>query len=150
MAGLDQYGSEPMAYQFAGFLVPSDQDIVSSAALPADAICRSITSPFVGVGVRLPALIGKSPSVSQINAFASEIGVARAPSWLYIGYDTWGRIDSVYAVGVQDGIAFGPIDDSNIQTVEATFIQVMSRIGVSREAALHFDPFSRGFWAPQA
>lgn len=139
-----------MAYQFAGFLVPTEQDIVSMAAMPSDAICRSIASPFIGVGIRCPALIGKSPSVSQISALATEMGIAKAPSWLYIGYDTWGRIDSVYAIGVQEGAEFGPIDDSNIQTVEATFVQVMSRIGVSPENALRFDPFRRGFWAPQA
>jgi len=46
--------------------------------------------------------------------------------------------------------AFGPIDDTNIRTVEATFLQVMSRIGVSSDNSLHFDPFKRGFWAPQA
>jgi len=139
-----------MAYQFAGFLVPTELDIVSLAAIPADAICRPITAPFVGFGIRLPALIGKSPPMSQISALAAEIGIAKAHSWLYIGYETWGRIDSVYAAGVQEGTAFGPIDDTNIQTVEATFVQVMSRIGVSPENALGFDPFKRGFWAPQA
>jgi hypothetical protein len=139
-----------MAYQFAGFLVPTERDLVSAAAVPADAICRPITSPFIGVGIRLPALIGKSPSMSEINAIATAIGVAKAPSWLYLDYDTWGRIDSVYAAGVHDGEAFGPIDDTNIQTVEATFLQVMSRIGVSPENALRFGPFERGFWAPQA
>ena len=139
-----------MAYKFAGFLVPTEQDIVSAAALPSDAIYRSITSPFVGVGIRLPALIGKAPSVAQISTLAAELGVARAPSWLYIGYETWGRIDSVYAIGVQEGKGFGPIDDTNIETVEATFVQAMSWIGVDSQNALRFAPFQRGFWAPQA
>ncbi|MDQ0038097.1 hypothetical protein J2W30_005884 [Variovorax boronicumulans] len=139
-----------MAYQFAGFLVPTDQDLATSAAMPGEAICRLIVSPFLGVGIRLPSLIGKTPSVSQIHALASEFGVIKARSWLYIGYETWGRVDSVYAAGVHEGTAFGPIDDSNIQTVEATFVEVMSRIGVNREQALRFDPFRRGFWAPQA
>jgi len=139
-----------MAYQFAGFLVPTSQDIVSTAALPDDALRRAITSPFVGIGVRLPSLIGKAPPASQVNALAEEIGIAGAPSWLFIAYDTWGCIDSVYAVGVRDGIAFGPFDDSNVQTVEATFLQAMARIGVDPENALRFKPFERGFWAPQA
>ena len=139
-----------MAYQFAGFLVPTDKDIVSATAMPEGAIQRPITKPFVGVGIRLPAWIGKAPSVDQINALAAELGLTKAESWLYMGYDTWGRVDSVYAAGVSSGEPFGPIDDSNIETVEATFIQTMSRIGVSRENALRFAPFERGFWAPQA
>ena len=125
-----------MAYEFAGFLAPTEQDFVSLATMPADAICRHISSPFVGVGVRFPALIGKSPPMSQIEALATEIGIAKAPSWLYLAFDTWGRIDSVYAIGVQEGTAFGPIDDTNVETVEAAFVQVMSRIGVSPENAL--------------
>lgn len=139
-----------MAYQFAGFLIPTDRDIVSLAALPADALCRPITSPFVGVGVRLPAWVGKNPPLSEVYALGAELGVTKARSWMYIGYETWGRIDSVYAIGVHDGTPFGPVNDSNIQTVEATYVEAMSRLGVSREDALYFAPFERGFWAPQA
>jgi len=73
-----------------------------------------------------------------VNALTDELGVAKASSWLYIGYEVWGQIDSVYAVGVQDGAAFGPIDDSNPQTVESTFVDVMSRVGVNRENAFDF------------
>jgi hypothetical protein len=138
-----------MAYQFAGFLVPAGQDIVA-AAWPCDALVRPIPSPFVGVGVRLPAWVGRAPSASDVNELAAALGLARARNWLYIGYETWGRIDAVYAIGVHDGTAFGPIDDSNVQTVESTFVDVMSRLGVQREDALHFAPFERGFWAPQA
>ncbi|WP_073213236.1 hypothetical protein [Massilia sp. CF038] len=139
-----------MAYQFAGFLAPSDGEIINSSALPAESLIRRITTPFVGVGIRLPSLVGMTPSADEINALAAATGIAQAKSWLYLAYDTWGNIDSVYALGVQDGKQFGPIDDSNSQTVETTFVDVMARIGVDAKNALQFSPFVRGFWAPQA
>jgi len=95
-------------------------------------------------------MLGSAPSADQVNTLAAALGIAKAQSWLYLTYDTWGRIDSVYALGVQDGKAFGPIDDSDLNTVETTFVEVMARIGIGSESALRFKPFERGFWAPQA
>jgi hypothetical protein len=139
-----------MAYQFAGFFAPSDVEIINPPALPAEAIFRKITTPFIGVGVRLPSMVGMSPSVDEVNALAVATGIAQARTWLYLGYDTWGNIDWVYALGAQDGKEFGPIDDSNLETVENTFVEVMARIGVDAQNALQFTPFVRGFWTPQA
>ena len=95
-------------------------------------------------------MVGTTPPVDEVYKLADAIGIVRARSWLYMTYDTWGSIDSVYALGVQDGKQFGPIEDSNLETVEATFVAVMSRIGVDSQNALQFSPFERGFWAPQA
>ncbi|HJV02076.1 MAG TPA: hypothetical protein VJ752_16170 [Burkholderiaceae bacterium] len=139
-----------MAYQFAGFLVPSDVELTQHSAIPAEAIFRRITIPFDGVGVRIPSLVGTAPAADEIKALAAATGIAQARSWLYLTYETFGTIDWVYALGVQDGEAFGPIDDSNMETVGATFVDVMARIGVDSENALQFAPFKRGFWAPQA
>lgn len=139
-----------MAYQFAGFLAPSDTELIHYSALPADAMSRRITAPFNGVGIRMPSLVGKRPSPDEIKRLAAATGIAQAPSWLYIAYATWGRIDSVYAYGVQDAEEFGPVDDSNEETVKATFVGIMARIGVDARDALRFAPFVRGFWAPQA
>jgi len=139
-----------MAYQFAGFLAPSETEIIQSAALPPDAIARRITVPFHGVGIRMPSLVGKTPSPDEIKRLAAATGIVQARSWLYIAYSTWGQIDSVYACGVQDSVEFGPVDDSDDETVRTTYIEIMARIGVDAPDALHFAPFVRGFWAPQA
>ena len=139
-----------MAYRFAGFLAPSDTDLIHCAALPADAMVRRITVPFRGVGIRMPSLVGKTPAADEVRRLAAATGIAQARSWLYIDYATWGQIDSVYAYGVQDAREFGPIDDANLETVKATFVEIMARIGVDAPDALRFAPFERGFWAPQA
>jgi hypothetical protein len=139
-----------MAYQFAGFLVPSNIQITQHSALPGEALVRQITAPFEGVGIRIPSLVGMTPTADDVTMLAARIGITHARSWLYLAYDTWGNIDWVYALGVQDGETFGPIDDSNLETVETTFVEVMARIGVDSKNALQFTPFERGFWAPQA
>lgn len=95
-------------------------------------------------------MVGMTPSVDEVNTLAVATGIAQARSWLYLAYDTWGSIDWVYALGTHDGKGFGPIDDSNLETVETTFVEVMARIGVDSKSALQFSPFARGFWAPQA
>jgi len=97
-----------MAYRFAGFLAPSDSELIDCAALPAGAIVRRITVPFRGVGIRMPSPMGKTLSADEIKRLAAATGIAQARSWLYIDYATWGQIDSVYACGVQDAQEFGP------------------------------------------
>lgn len=84
--------------------------------------------------------------MSELSAVANQVGLAAAKAWLFIDYETWGRVDAVYAAGFADGKVFGPFDDSNGETVEATYVDVMSRIGISKDDALDFEPFHRGFW----
>ena len=135
-----------MAYRFTGFLVPLLSTFEKSAELPADAIVRAIHVPLSGTGIALPSLGGKHPSAQELLALAEQLGIAVADSWLYIDYVTWGGIDAVYAFGSFQGQPFGPIDDSNLETVEMTYVEVMSCIGISKADALDFQPFNRGFW----
>ena len=138
-----------MSYRFAGFLAPSATEIIEVSSLPPDAIYRRVTTPFIGVGVSFPSMIGEEPSNDEVNKLAVAIGITQARSWLYITYDTWaGSIDWMYAIGAQQGVEFGPINDSNLETVRDTFIDVMARIGLGTEHAVQFGPFSRGFWGP--
>lgn len=135
-----------MAYRFTGFLAPGLECITDSAELPAGSVIRSIQTPFVGVGIALPSLTGKTLQVSELSAVANQMGIGAAKAWLFIDYETWGGVDAVYAAGFADGSAFGPFDDSNGETVEATYVDVMGRIGISKDDALDFEPFYRGFW----
>jgi len=135
-----------MAYRFTGLLAPGLEGLADSADLPAGSVIRSIQTPFVGVGIALPSLAGKTLQMSELSAVANQMGIAAAKVWLFIDYETWGGVDAVYAVGFADGSFFGPFDDSNGETVEATYVDVMGRIGVSKDDALDFEPFYRGFW----
>jgi hypothetical protein len=136
-----------MTYRFTGFLARGIGHVTDSAELPAGATVRSIQTPFAGMGIALASLAGKQPSSSELLAIANQTGIAKASAWLFIDYETWaGAVDAVYALGVTDGSAFGPFDDSSGETAEATYVDAMARIGVSEADALDFQPFYRGFW----
>src|SRR4051794_11708705 len=81
-------------YRFAGFFAKPPLD--PPACLPEAAVGRSVSVPFAGVGVRLPALIGGSPDPSEVGRLLRQVGLHAAPDWLDIAYDCWGgRIDQV-------------------------------------------------------
>jgi hypothetical protein len=132
-------------YRFAGFFAKPLID--RPARLPEEAVWRTISVPFEGIGVRLPALIGESPSPSEVNRLLQEVGLHAAMDWLYITYDCWaGRIDSVYGLGVRSGQFFGPVKESDISQVKAVYLALMREFGVQPDDALRFPPFVRGFW----
>ena len=134
-----------MAYQFAGFFA---QPAVSKPLdLPANAVWREITSPFAGVGVRLPDLIGSRPAVADVESLASQLGLEKADRWLYLIYVCWGgTIDFVYGVGSSMGTRFGPFEESALDRVERVYTELMGSFGVSPTDALQFPPFIRGYW----
>ncbi|MBP3960753.1 hypothetical protein J8F10_36490 [Gemmata sp. G18] len=77
----------------------------------------------------------------------AEAGLGDTTNWLFIDYSTWGgRIDCVYGLGSSAGRAFGPVDESGRDTVEPTYLELMSAFGVASADALNFPPFVRGFW----
>ena len=134
-----------MAYQFAGFFacppVPRPVD------LPVGAAWRGIAAPFVGVGVRLPALVGEVPPPSDVEAFARQLGIHAAARWLYLTYASWGgNIDFVYGLGSLDGVPIGPVEESAHEKVEVAYTGLMEQFGVSADAAMRFEPFERGYW----
>jgi hypothetical protein len=134
-----------MAYWFAGFfarpVVPRPE------ALPQGAVWREITTPFVGVGVRLPALLGKVPPPADVQTLARELGLLAADRWIYLTYTCWaGQIDVVYGLGSRGGVPFGPVKESARQTVKAAYTSLMEQFGIPAETALRFEPFTRGYW----
>jgi hypothetical protein len=73
--------------------------------------------------------------------------VAAARQWLYLTCDCWGgTIDFVYGFTSTDGVLSTPVEDSSLDTVEATYLDLMSQFGISEEDAFDFAPFGRGFW----
>lgn len=86
-----------MAYRFTGFLAPGLKGLSDSADLPAGSVIRSIQTPFVGVGIALPSLAGKTLQMSELSAVANQWGIAAAKVWLFIDYETWCGVDAVYA-----------------------------------------------------
>lgn len=136
-----------MTYRFTGFLVPGLQNLAPAAALPNNAVVREIREPFSGVGIALPSLNDKDTPPAEVLKIADGLGLAHANCWLFIQYVTWGgRIDSVYAIGAGHGHSFGPVEDSNGETVDDSFEKAMGHIGVNRDAAHRFEPFERGYW----
>ena len=135
-----------MAYRFTGFLAPGLDKVEAPQKLPADAVVRAIQVPFAGVGIALPSLIDKPLTAEHVLTLAAQTGIAAADAWLFIDYETWGRVDAVYACGSVGGDVFGPVEDTNVETVEATYVAAMARVGIREQDALDFPPFYRGFW----
>jgi hypothetical protein len=132
-------------YQFAGFF--AKPALERPDELPPNTVWREISSPFVGVGVRLPDLIGKAPRQSEIFRLLKAVGLGRAASWLYINYTCWGgRIDSIYGLGMHGRRFFGPVKETDLSIVRDDYVDLMSEFGVQEADALNFPPFKRGFW----
>ncbi len=132
-------------YRFAGFFAKTS--IEQPDALPEGAVWRSISAPFVGVGVRLPAMIGESPDPADVDCLLREVGFNTTYDWLYLDYCTWaGRINYVYGLGVAGGRAYGPVSEADVNKAQTAYLTLMSEFGVQSADALGFPPFVRGFW----
>jgi hypothetical protein len=133
-----------MGYHFAGFFLkpPTEQP----ADLPDGAVWRPIEVPFVGSGVLLPDLLGKSPAPSDVKHLACGLGLNATADWIFIDYSCWaGRIDFVYGFGARAGTPFGPMEESAPHENESVYVRLMGEFGVSPGAAVNFTPFRRGF-----
>ncbi|MCV2423665.1 hypothetical protein [Paucibacter sp. DJ2R-2] len=134
-----------MTYQFAGFLAPGS--VVRPTQVPAGAVLREIQTPFVGVGVMLPNLIGKVMHEAQVFEIASSLGFDSTKNWLFLQYDCWGgQIDFAYGLGSSGGERFGPIEESALDNVQDVYVGLMAKVGIGENEALDFQPFERGFW----
>jgi len=132
-------------YRFAGFFAKPTID--RPLSLPDEAVWRTISAPFTGVGVRLPSLIGTSPNPDEVARLLQEVGLQSATDWLYLRYDCWaGRIDCVYELGSASGRAFGPVEELDVNKAKAVYLTLMGEFGVQPADALKFPPFVRGFW----
>jgi hypothetical protein len=132
-------------YRFTGFFARPAIDC--PAVLPAGTVWREITTPFTGVGVRLPSLADDEPGPEEARRLLAEVGLGGAADWLFINYVTWaGPIDNVYGLGSAGGREFGPISESRRETARAAYLELMGAFGVASAAAVHFPPFVRGFW----
>jgi hypothetical protein len=134
-----------MSYQFAGFFTRST---VTLKELPMDAIANQIVTPFIGTGVKIHSLIGKTHAVSELHELARKIGVTVADQWLYLTYDCWaGEIDYVYGFTANEGVLSPPLEASSYDSVKITYLTLMSQFGISKLDALAFAPFTRGFFS---
>lgn len=134
-----------MAYWFAGFFA---QPVIRKPVnLPADASWREISSPFIGIGVRLEHLIGEQPTREAVKEIARELGLEESVCWLYLTYTCWaGKIDFVYGLGMRNGVPFGPLSESEQGRTELVYTNLMSHLGLLPEQAMQFEPFERGYW----
>jgi hypothetical protein len=132
-------------YSFAGFFAKPP---VRRPDVPIEgAVWRDITTPFVGVGVRLAALLDHKPDPVRVEALAGQLGIDRATDWLFLDYVCWGgRIDFVYGLGVRGGRRFGPAEEPDEPQATETYVSLMREFGVERADAMMFPPFERGFW----
>ena len=134
-------------YEFTGFF--ARPAIRQSVAVPPGTVWREITSPFIGVGVRLPDSDGEPELLApfDVEALARQLGLEAADCWVYLNYVCWGgAIDFVYGLGSARGRPFGPVKEDDQGTVEAAYIGLMEQFGVPAEVALQFEPFRRGYW----
>ncbi len=137
-----------MAYWFTGVFTRPDCE--PGKSLPSDVQLRMISEPFVGAGLRMASQRAVKPNHDSVQRLLVECGIVDVVNWLFLDYVTWaGRIDSVYGLGLVDGQAFGPIDESEDEHVESAYLSLMGTFGVSSLDALSFSPFVRGFWGEQ-
>lgn len=133
-----------MAYWFSGFF--ATPPVEPSTDLPEWAVWRGVTSPFVGVGVRIADLQGKTPSAEEVHSLARQLGIGHA-DWIYLTYTCWaGRVDFVYGLGVRGGQPFGPVEEDRLSHTRDSYVGLMGEFGVSPGDAMGFPPFERGFW----
>jgi hypothetical protein len=142
-----------MAYWFSGFLAKPAVD--APDRMPEDAAWRVITSPFSGVGLRLPAFDGERPGVGWVLELARDLGIDRAEDWVFLVYTCFGgRVDSVFGLGRRGSHHFGPIEEDDglprppdgERPTERAYLDLMAAFGVDEAAAKNFPPFRRGFW----
>lgn len=140
-----------MAYEFTGFF--ARPLVTSPDSLPTGVVWRTIATPFVGVGIRLPEIddqfsqLDELPSPSVLQYLASEFGLDAAACWVYLRYVCWGGdIDFVYGLVCCEGELFGPVTESERGKVEGAYTSLMAKFGIPTETALHFEPFVRGYW----
>lgn len=133
-----------MAYRFAGFFVRGGA--ISPGDLMNRHVLREIDEPFDGQCILVPEYIGAAPDRAAITGLSTAYGFDTR-DWLFVVYDCWaGQIDYVYALGVHDNSVFGPICEADHSRASDAYIQAMGSFGVSRDQALQFKPFERGFW----
>jgi len=86
-----------VAYQFTGFF--AKPTITPPRRLPEGAVWRNLDTPFVGIGVRLPAFHSSTAPAGEVLELARRLGLDPATDWLFLVYTCWGgRIDSVYGL----------------------------------------------------
>jgi len=137
-----------VVYRFAGFFAKPVVD--TPKTLPEGAVWRTISVPFKGVGIRLPALIGETPEPAKVKRLLAQLGLQAAMDWLYLTYDCWGgQIDYVYGLGVRGGEAISPVEENDDSKVETAYVALMGDFGVQPADAKRFAPFIRGFWGEE-
>lgn len=138
-----------MSYQFAGFFATSDSSL--TIELPEKAVLRNICTPFQGLGIRLSHYIGQSISSEDVVLLATQLGLTRCPTWIFLQYDCFGgQIDYVFGVIQTTDRSIKTIEESNLEDVQNTYLDFMKSFGLSNEDALNFPPFHRGFWGETA
>jgi hypothetical protein len=133
-----------MTYEFTGFF--ARPNVPWPANLPQGTVWREISTPFIGVGVRLPGSEDRHPTPAETDMLIRQLGLEAADCWIYLIYVCWGGgIDFVYGFGSRDGVLFGAVKEF-ARDAEKVYTDLMEQFGVPAEVALQFEPFRRGYW----
>ncbi len=138
-----------MTYQFAGIFVKEFQ---ISAEVPLDIpyTVRKVNSPFFGSAISIPQYVSKNPSIEEVNNIVKKIGIKLEHEWMFIIYECWaGEIDDLFGYIKKPEKQIVSIIESGKNKLENTYISFMEKFGVSKDEALDFEPFKRGFWGEQ-
>ena len=134
-----------MAYWFNGFFAKGT--FKPPVDLRDGVVWRAISTPFIGVGVRISPSTNKSPDAAEIGRLRREVGLDAASDWIYLTYVCWaGKIDFIYGLGVVDGRTICTATEDDEDKAKAVYLAFMGKFGVSPSDALQFPPFVRGFW----
>ncbi len=111
---------------------------------------KKVNSPFIGSAISIPQYVSKNPSIGEVNNIAKKIGIKQEHEWMFIIYKCWaGEIDDLFGYIKKPKRQIASIIESDKNKLENAYISFMEKFGVSKDEALDFEPFKRGFWEEQ-
>lgn len=126
-----------MAYLFRGVIIPNG-GLVDKIGL--EYIVKNISEPIKASIIYISKTANFNDYKEVIRNFSlDENGL----EFLYLEYSTWaGKVEHVKSVlGSKDGDTI--IQQADDEKAHELFIEMMDKIGINKEAAVDFAPFSR-------
>jgi len=135
-----------MAYQFSGFFI---KRITSSEIVKVSGVSAILTiqDPFVGTGISIPEVAVNELNAGNLVQLAKNLGVKSQHEWMFIVYECFGGVlDYLYGYVHKPTAQYGPVDTSDLETLEEEYLLLMSNFGINAIQAQHFSPFERDFF----
>ena len=134
-----------MGYQFKGYFFKGFK-VKHTTLLDKSYEIRTIEEPFQGSGILIEGL-SNMITLDEIVELAEKLPIPKNVDWLFIEYDCWaGRIDYILGLTCIAGQINKLIEEDRMDFIDEAYIKLMQEFQISKEIAINFKPFERGFW----